>query len=543
MKWTGGGLLAALAALAVVATILLRRAEPLARAVIVQILEDHFHARVELDSFHISLVDGLQAEGKGLRIWPPAQETGGAAPGSSASASAPGQQPLIRLDSFRFHAPLRFPANGKLHISRLQLQGLTIRIPAHAYHAGGTAPETNVSSSGKLSVQVEIDTVLCSDVLLVHETDKPGKLPLQIPISSLKLTHVSLNGPMDFEADLTNPRPNGPIHTTGSFGPWVVDDPGMSPVAGSYRFDHADLSVFKGISGSLTSTGSYQGTLNSIAVVGETDTPNFSLTRSGNPLPLHTTFHALVNGTDGDTWLDPVDATLVHSHFTAQGEIVRVLANDPGSPPHSIGHDINLKVKVDNGRIEDFLALISSSQKPMLTGVVATQAILHIPPGSQPIHERMSLNGHFTLGQALFTSPNIQHRIEELSLRGQGKTKDLKSDPSEDIESAMEGNFQMAGGVITLPDLRYTVPGAEIDLNGAYGVDGGALNFTGVAKLEATVSKIAGGWKGELLKPLNRFFEKDGAGTEVPIHIDGTRDNPVFGIDFGRIGKNSSMKP
>ena len=36
-------------------------------------LEEHFHARVELDSFHVSLVDGLWAEGKGLRIWPPAR--------------------------------------------------------------------------------------------------------------------------------------------------------------------------------------------------------------------------------------------------------------------------------------------------------------------------------------------------------------------------------------------------------------------------------------------------------------------------------------
>jgi len=26
------------------------------------------------------------------------------------------------------------------------------------------------------------------------------------------------------------------------------------------------------------------------------------------------------------------------------------------------------------------------------------------------------------------------------------------------------------------------------------------------------------------------FFEKNGAGTELPIHISGTRDNPVFGV-------------
>ena len=58
---------------------------------------------------------------------------------------------------------------------------------------------------------------------------------------------------------------------------------------------------------------------------GETDTPDFRLTHFGTPLPLHTQFHARVDGTNGDTWLEPVDATLGHSHFTAQGQIVRVI--------------------------------------------------------------------------------------------------------------------------------------------------------------------------------------------------------------------------
>jgi hypothetical protein len=77
LKWVAGGLLAAVGGgLAVVVSMLLHRAEPFLRARIVAELQDRFHARVELDSFHISLVDGLWAEGKGLRIWPPAQVEG-----------------------------------------------------------------------------------------------------------------------------------------------------------------------------------------------------------------------------------------------------------------------------------------------------------------------------------------------------------------------------------------------------------------------------------------------------------------------------------
>jgi len=36
-----------------------------------------------------------------------------------------------------------------------------------------------------------------------------------------------------------------------------------------------------------------------------------------------------------------------------------------------------------------------------------------------------------------------------------------------------------------------------------------------------------------LLKPVDRFFRKDGAGAEVPVRISGTNNEPKFGLDFG----------
>jgi hypothetical protein len=110
------------------------------------------------------------------------------------------------------------------------------------------------------------------------------------------------------------------------------------------------------------------------------------------------------------------------------------------------------------------------------------------------------------------------------------------------VRSRMEGDFQMAGGVIALSRLTYTVPGATIQLKGTYGVEGGALDFAGTAKMEATVSEMVGGWKGMLLKPLDRHFEKNGAGTEIQIHIKGTREQPEFGVDFGRMKGSSAEK-
>ena len=59
--------------------------------------------------------------------------------------------------------------------------------------------------------------------------------------------------------------------------------------------------------------------------------------------------------------------------------------------------------------------------------------------------------------------------------------------------------------------------------------------------MQATVSAMVGGWKGLLLKPVDRYFEKDGAGTEVPIQINGTRENPQFGVDFNRMKVSSAQ--
>ncbi len=533
IKWLAGGVVLALAGAAVVVTILLHRAEPILRARIVKELQDHFHARVELDSFHVSLVNGLWAEGKGLRIWPPDQVVGVPVPGLAGQSA-----PLIRLEEFRFHAPLDYMPGRPIHISVVQLKGLEVILPSRSQFSHAIAGVGGQSrSGGRLSVKV--DGVECSGARLVLETSKPGKLPMEFAIARLKLTKISSNGVMGFDAELTNPRPVGTIHSTGSFGPWLVADPGESPITGDYRFDHADLSIFHGIAGILNSTGHYQGTLRELAVDGETDTPDFRLTHFGNALPLRTRFHAMVDATNGDTWLEPVDATLGGSHFTAQGQVVRVIAAEAGAPAHSIGHDIALTVTMDHARIEDFLRLASHSGQSLLTGAVTMKTTLRIPPSPLPVHMRIRLAGTFVLDQAQFTSTKIQNGIEQLSLRGQGRPNDVKITDPDSIQSQMLGGFSLAGGVLTLPRLEYTVPGADIQLQGTYGLDGGKMDFTGTARTQATVSKMVGGWKGFLLKPVDRYFKRDGAGAEIFIHIGGTRENPNFGIDFSRKKTNS----
>ena len=551
LLWTGGGILVALAVLAITVMVLARRAEPFLRARIVAALSERFHARVELDGFNLSLVSGqhgewgVWAEGRGLRIWPPAQVEGVAVP----AAPQPGK-PLIQLDGFRFHAPLRYRPGVPVHVSEVRLTGLNVDLPprSHFQHLGmisgaSGAASSSPSKTGTPLVSFKLDSIECNGAHLVIETSKPGKLPTEIAIARFMLTGITADGAMNFDAELTNPKPRGTVHTSGHFGPWQVSDPGESPMVGDYHFDHADLSDFKGIAGMLNSTGHYQGTLRNLTVDGETDTPDFRLSQFGNPVVLHTRFHAKVDGTNGDTWLDPVDATLGSSHFVARGQVVRLIAADAGGRLHSIGHDIALKVNVDRARIEDFLRLTSREPTPLLTGDVTLKTTLHIPPGPAPVHERLQLKGSFALDQAQFTSAKVQSRIQELSLRGQGRPDDVKSANAANVRSHMEGDFEMARGVLTLPALEYAVPGAQIELKGTYVVDGGALDFLGTARMQATVSQMVGGWKGFLLKPADRFFKKDGTGAQIPIHIRGTSKDPDFGIDLDRLKSTSPQQP
>lgn len=571
--WSAGIAVLVLATISATLAILAHHIEPFLRAVLVQGLEDRFHTRVELDDFHVRLGDGLKGEwgawatGKGLRIWPP-KRTGGDHPLEVSVESIP----LIRLQEFRFHAPLSYKADKPIRISLVRLSGLEIHVPPRSERDSKTGFEAasrarkeanrdspppslpataqDQSHSTMLS-RVRIERIDCDRADLQMETDKPGKLPTEFRILHLRITDIDAIGAMRYEADVVNPKPQGTIHTLGRLGPWNPEDPGQTTLDGTYRFPNADMSVFKGIAGMLTTEGSYTGTLRDIAVQGQADVPNFSLTHFGNAVPLHTRFQAHVDGTDGDTWLDHVDAVLGQSHFITAGKIVRVprpetptarLARvSQGIPAPLFGHDIELKVDVDHGRMEDFLRLAGHKPTPILTGVLALKATLSIPPGPEPVHRRIKIDGAFNLTDTHFTSDKISDKIRELSERGQGHHDSSKS-PAPDVASEMKGEFHMARADVQFPSFEFNVPGAEVHLKGHYDLDG-FMGFFGTAKMQATVSRMVGGWKGFLLKPADRFFRKDGAGTEVSVAIRGPHDSPQFSFGMAHGSSTHPQRP
>ena len=165
---------------------------------------------------------------------------------------------------------------------------------------------------------VAIDDLVAGGAILeVARADKPS---LKFVFSTFSLSHVGGDGPASFKAMLSNPEPPGEIATTGEFGPWNADDVGKTPVSGEYRFQHADLGVFHGISGLLSSSGKFSGELGQIQVDGATDVPLFAVTDS-RPVQLRTQFHAVVNGENGDTFLKQVTATFGKTTVWTEGRV------------------------------------------------------------------------------------------------------------------------------------------------------------------------------------------------------------------------------
>ncbi len=559
LKWVLGISAAGLALFIGGIMLLAHRAEPIMRAQIIQALEDHFHAHVELGRFHLALRNGLWAEGRDLRIWQPVDGTGQDVLASGSEPSAIGK-PVIQLEEFRFHAPLRYVPGALIRISVVQLRGLKVDVPPrHTFEYGlpaaGGPKKANPGQADSRDrnttrpapattrlVSFIVESLDCKDTQLKLETDKPEKLPMVFLIAHLRVSGIQANKPFAFQADLINPRPTGTIHSKGNIGPWNVSDPGETQVDGDYLFEHANLGDFKGIAGILSSKGHYSGTLRNLTVDGETDTPNFQLDRYETPVHLRTQFHALVDGTNGDTQLEPVDAVLDQSHFQVRGQVVRATTMQNGVRVMR-GHHIQLHMDIENGQLDDFMKLVTHTGVPLLTGSLTLKGKLDIPPGTADVKDRLKLDGRFSLNDVKFTSAKVQDRVSKLSERGQGDPGGAKTGNSSSVRSTMKGNFHMDNGVVTLPALEYTVPGVVINLKGTYGIDDGALDFIGTARMQATVSQMVGGWKGFLLKPIDQLFKKDGADAVLPIHVKGTRNNPDFGVDLGRLNSPTPPHP
>ena len=482
--------------------------ERLRRQVIAS-LSDQLESDVDLASLELRLYPRLSVVGSGLVVRHKRHR----------------DVPLISVQSFT--VSLGVGSVLRKHVEHVYLEGLAIQIPP-----GDDHPDRDAEQSRRDSVprprrslpgrEVVIDDLIADSATLTILPRDPEKRPKVWRMHQLRLQSVGLNESMPFQSVLTNAVPPGEIDTNGTFGPWNADVPGRTPIQGAFGFDHADLGSFKGIAGILTAQGTYTGTLERLDVNGQTTTPDFMVRIGGHPMKLDAKYHAIVDATNGDTTLEQVDATFLQTSLTAKGRIYdRKDVN---------GHQVTLDVSMPKARLEDVLQLAVNTAKPTMTGALSLTTHFELPPGDRDVVEKLDLKGDFRIAGGRFTDPGVQGKINTLSGRARGK---VAEEPAH-VTSDFTGRFTLDNGQLALAPLQFDVPGALVRVNGQYGLRQGSLSFAGEVLMDATVSEAVGGWKAVLLKPMDALFRRDGR-TFIPVQINGTRQDPKFGLDRQRV--------
>ena len=468
-------------------------------------LQQRFQSDVQFTEFDVSLwpLPGATIDGLALFLH-----------------DRPNIPPLIKIRRVTLRTGIFGLFEKHIHIHSVRLEGMVITMPPRQSGARPAIRASNVDLAKKYPVM--IDYIDADGALISILRADTGKPPREFPIQHLHIQNFSFDGPANFQARLTNAIPAGEIDSSGQFGPWIPDEPREIPIAAHYTFKNADMGTIKGILGTMQSQGQFSGPLDCLNVQGTADIPDFALRISTNPVPLHTEFKAIVDGTNGNVYLKPVVAQLRKTVFIVNGEVVDLSKTEKG-------RTIKLDVVSEQGRIEDLLFLTVKNNPPIMNGDARFKAKMEIREGDEDLLQKLTINGEFNVDQAHFASESVQSRIDSLSRRGQGHPHDMNIT---DAISDLKGQFAQAAGVIDFSSLTFSVPGAAIDLHGSYGMESGNLDFHGHLLLDAKLSQTMTGAKSFLLKAADPFFRGKNGGSSVPIKITGTKEHPEYGLDL-----------
>ena len=487
------------------------RSAPTLRDRVVDALNARFESQLALGSLDPSMFPKPRAEGTALTL----RHRG--------RTDVP---PLITIESFDTSAGLVGLIQTPVRLETVRMKGLAVRIPPGGLRVEDRGQDLPHVAHAERPSPILIDRIETQSARVEIQSRRPDRLPRIWDIQNLLMLDFGSSAGSHFEAGLINPVPRGVIDTQGTFGPWHSDEPGLTPVSGTYLFQNADMNVIKGLDGTLSSSGTYRGVLERIEVEGTTEMPDFSLDLAGQKVALHTRFKAIVDGTSGDTILERVDARLNESAIVAKGVVVR--AQDVK------GRHIELDVRLDAARLEDLMQLAVKASKPPLVGRVNLTTRMVLPAGPEDVVHRLQLDGAFELAQARFTNLNVQRRITTLSRRGRGEETDEGAD-AERVVSNLRGKFKLANAALTFSELTFAVPGSTVRLHGFYNLTSQEMNFTGDLLTDATLADMTSGFKSLLARIAQPLFQRKGGGTRLPIRISGTRAKPLFGLDFGRV--------
>jgi hypothetical protein len=86
--------------------------------------------------------------------------------------------------------------------------------------------------------------------------------------------------------------------------------------------------------------------------------------------------------------------------------------------------------------------------------------------------------------------------------------------------------------VIDFSRLSYKLPGAQVNLEGTYSLDGQVFDFRGHVLTDVPLARmVQSRWASLALRVVSPFFRRSGGGADIPVRISGTKSAPRFGLD------------
>ena len=361
-----------------------------------------------------------------------------------------------------------------------------------------------------------VDRLLADDAVFEIRRSDPQR-NMRFVFHKFMMQNLGGLGPVSFSAILDNPMPAGRLTMSGRFGPWNSAHSENTAVSGKYWFENADMSVFGGIAGTLSSTGNFNGTFQQIDIEGATEIPELEITKTRHSLPLKTRFSASVDSRNGNIVFDQVKAKFGRNDILAQGSI--------GSGANG-KRSANIDLRCARGRIEDvFYPFIHSPRSP-LTGDVAFKMKVTIASGHEPFLETLDLSSDFQIHRARFTRAKTQDSLNKIAENPGQKT------PNQTL-SDFQGSVNLNAGVAHFSWLSVHDQGASAVFHGNYNLIDESVRMFGNLKTATSLTKSSsGGISAVFAKVLEPFFKKKPHVTVVPVKIGGTYTRPSFGLNM-----------
>jgi hypothetical protein len=431
-------------------------------------------------------------------------------------AGEPSSPPVVTIQRLTIASNYREIWHHRVETMRLEDVRVGVQLGRATANASGGGTSGKEGSQGSSTSVAEL--IIERAVVEYPRRDKP---PLVFPIHRLTLNNVVRDEPISFHVDMDNALPPGHVQGDGQFNPWNVAKIADTPVSGAYTFSDAHLDILPGIGGTLSSQGTFAGPADALRVQGTTDTPEFRVKSVGHPVNLKTDFQAVVDCSNGDVTLPNVQAQFRGTSAIIRGDIKRL----NGAPRVA-----SLQVDGTEGRIEDFLWLLSAQNAPAMMGPIAVHVRVVIPGGKQQFIQRIRLQGEFKIDGATFTKPDTQAKVNTLSLRAVGQKVPKSAADIPDPPASLQGQVDLLDAVAHFSQVSFFVPGALANMQGAYNFNDEGVNFQGELKVDKKFSKTAQSlpthaitWAGEKL-----FAKNTGAGETLRVKLTGTYDHPSF---------------